>query len=89
MADLRSKNATTRQTARMTVSAQMGNNIPANLKTDVLDSERGRHICAHPTMAKLRTYAREFDRIESTLLGSVASPAEPGMVHGVALTQNL
>jgi hypothetical protein len=89
MAELRSRNAGTRANARMRVSAQMGNNIPGNLKNVVLDCQKTRHTCAHPTTARRRSYAREFDRIESTLLGSAASPAEPGMAHWVALTQNL
>jgi hypothetical protein len=78
MAELRSKNAGTRNNARMRVSAQMGNDIPANLKNYVLAASTARK---HPTTAKLRSYAREFDRIESTLLGSATSPAEPGMAH--------
>jgi hypothetical protein len=77
------------QNARMRVSAQMGTNIPANLKNVVLDCERNRHICCHPTPGKLRLYAREFDMIESTTLGSPASPAQPGQAHWLALTQNL
>jgi hypothetical protein len=68
----------------------MGANIQVGQKKKfVLDCERKRHISVHPTTATLHLQAQEFDRIESTMLGTGVSHSQPGMAQWHALTRNL